>query len=164
MDDPATPTIALTRSPGPAMAALLLGVAHVRRHHVGPSGADAAMEPMVALNILRELDVLLSHAIEEAAEVAGLPRPNRRSSSRRKLRMLPTYATDIHEDAAHAAIDSIRRDLMRQRRTASSLARPGSVDIAPSDDLANSASLNAGIAFKLGRLDRSLNSVPLPRI
>lgn len=147
MDDPASPTVALHAPVGPAMAALLLGVAHVRRHH----GQPEPMEPMVALNILRELDVLLAHAIEEATVVAGLPRPSRRSSTRSKLRKLPTYAVDAREDAAHAAVDLVRHRLMRQQRAASSRAAHRSIDVA---DLAASAALNATIASKLGGLDR----------
>lgn len=151
--DGARPTVEAGTSVGPAMTALLLGVAHVRRHYAGPSGGGAAVEPMVAFNILRELDVLLAHAIEEAARVASLPPPRRRSSTRAKLRLLPSYAADKAEDAAHAAVDAVRRGLMPGQRAASScLVRPDAE--AFSGDLAAGAAVNARIASRLGDLAR----------
>lgn len=67
----------MIEAPRPALAALTAGVRHVGRHHralpiAAPATLDRRLALRVALNVVRELDTLLGHAVTETAAMAGV--------------------------------------------------------------------------------------------
>lgn len=102
-------TLALARSPSPApivrgrspaLDALRSGAARAERLYIGHAQLRgvAAIPAMVALNVLRELDLLFTYAINERATRSGLATCPTDASSRIKLCVLssicPTSAGD----------------------------------------------------------------------
>jgi len=110
------------------LSSFLRAIAFVERRH-----ADAA-EPLtvlVALNILREFDVLLSHSVTEAGWTLRKRLPSPRAPLAVRLAAIaPWFAADPHEHQALAEMKHYRQLLGRQ---AAAARRPHGDRNAPSD-------------------------------
>lgn len=129
---------------GDARAALASGTARVGRLYHGAGDVPQ----MVALCVLRELDLLLGLAIGEAAHARGLAQDPGRSPARTRLEALGIMSTS--DDEALRRLDARRRRLARRSRAASA------GQAAAERAVARAVLANAGDLY--GRLSRRLDA------
>ena len=104
----------------PALDALLRGATFVRERYPDSAKADATVGAMVVFNILRELDVLLGLAINEASYLWGLPLPFTKAPNAARLRVLQShYQLDVREQIALRNLEGWRNNMSRLSSTAS---------------------------------------------
>jgi len=107
------------RTPRPALAALEAGIAHVARHHriLPPTAAASPQRRLalrVALNVVREFDTLLGHAVAETAAITGVVLTTTKD---RPVRMSLAELARMLEPQAAAAADLARADRVREGLT-----------------------------------------------
>lgn len=150
----------------PALAALLAGTAHVARYHHGSTGhaRDGWLALRVALNVARELDTLLEHAVAETAAMASVvlrtPRGRPARTSLGELRRASAPHAVGGDDLI--AADRLRAEL---RRAISGRRQAGRYRIDPAYPVAIGATYGR-IAAELARMTDAAASRPVapPRV
>lgn len=122
-----------------ALAALIAGTTLVQRQYV-VTGRDLPF--MVTLNVLRELDVLLVHAINEAARSLRSPLPRANASAEARLAMLlAATACPARDRMELRALGRRRSNMERFTRPASSGSSKARLPAASRETLASATAL-----------------------